>query len=86
MNISMQRHLSIGLFTRVKFKQEEFEMKRKIHNVVLMVLIYLNAFSLLFWILVIDAIISWQPYVIMAVNAGFLVLVGYANGLFGEED
>lgn len=86
MNISMQRLLGIGLFTRVKFKQEEFEMKRKIHNVVLMVLIYLNAFSLLFWISVIDAIISWQPYVIMAVNAGFLVLVGYTNGLFGEED
>lgn len=61
-------------------------MKRKIHDVVVMVLIYLNAFSLLFWISVIDAIISWQPYAIMAANAGFLVLVGYANGLFGEED
>lgn len=61
-------------------------MKRKIHNVVLKILIYLNLFSLMFWICAIDAIISWQPWVIMAVNFGFLVLVGYANGVSENED
>lgn len=61
-------------------------MKRKIYNVVLKILIYLNLFSLMFWICAIDAIISWQPWVIMAVNFGFLALVGYANGVFEDED
>jgi hypothetical protein len=38
--------------------------------------------SLMFWLCLIDNIVSWQPYVIMAVNAAFLSLVAYANGWF----
>ena len=45
----------------------------------------MNAFSLVYWICWIDAIISWQPWVIMLVNASFLILVAYANDMFIEE-
>lgn len=51
-----------------------------IHNGIIMALVYLNLLSLLFWMCCIDSIISWQPYVIMVVNALFLYMVGYANG------
>ena len=45
-----------------------------------------NAFSLLFWMCLIDSIISWQPVAIMAVNVIFLYLVAYANGwVYGTE-
>jgi hypothetical protein len=42
----------------------------------------LNGISLMFWFCLIDSIVSWQPYVIMAVNVAFLSLVAYANGWF----
>lgn len=56
--------------------------KKKLHNAVLKMLIGLNLFSLLYWLCWIDAIISWQPYAIMAVNFCFLLAVAYANGWF----
>ena len=56
------------------------KLKRKIHNAILITLYSLNAFSLVFWICLIDSIISWQPYVIMIVNFLFLMLGAYANG------
>ena len=55
-------------------------MKRKIHNAILKTLYFLNAFSLIYWVCRIDAIISWQPYVIVLVNFLFLMLGAYANG------
>lgn len=55
-------------------------VRRKIHNLILKVLVYINGISLVFWICLIDSIISWQPYVIMAVNIAFLAMVAYANG------
>ena len=35
--------------------------------------------SLMYWIVYIDYIISWQPYAIMAFNLLVLSLIGYAN-------
>lgn len=56
------------------------KIRRKIHNGIIKTLVFLNLFSLMFWVCCIDAIISWQPYLIMAVNFAFLTLVAYANG------
>lgn len=61
-------------------------LKKKMHNVIIKVLVGLNLFSLLYWLCWIDAIISWQPYVIMAVNFCFLLAVAYANGWFYNAD
>lgn len=55
-------------------------IRRKIHNAFVKILVFINLFSLMFWMCAIDSIISWQPYVIMAVNFGFLMLVAYVNG------
>lgn len=55
-------------------------LKIKIHNFILISLYSLNWFSFVFWICWIDAITSWQPYVIMIVNFAFLMLGAYANG------
>ena len=43
-------------------------------------LTFVNGVSLLFWIMVIDGICSWQPYLIMAINFGWLWMMAYANG------
>lgn len=61
-------------------------IRRALHNTILKTLIFLNALSLLYWVCWIDAIISWQPYAIMTVNFCFLLVVGYANGLFDRVD
>lgn len=53
---------------------------RLIRKVVLNVLTMINAISLLFWILVVDAIVSWQPYLIMSINFCWLVAMAYRNG------
>lgn len=53
---------------------------RLIRKVVLNVLTMINAISLLFWILVVDSIISWQPYLIMSINFCWLVAMAYRNG------
>lgn len=55
-------------------------------NFIIKTLCVVNAFSLLFWMCMIDAIISWQPVAIMVVNMIFLYLVAYANGwIYGTE-
>lgn len=55
-------------------------IRRHAKNFIIKTLCTINAFSLIFWICAIDAIISWQPYVIMFFNALFLWVVAYANG------
>lgn len=55
-------------------------MCRHAKNFIIKTLCVINAFSLLFWMCLIDSIISWQPMAIMAVNIIFLYLVLYANG------
>lgn len=60
-------------------------VRRHAKNFIIKTLCVFNAFSLMFWVCMIDSIVSWQPYVIMAVNILFLCLVGYANGCFYEE-
>ena len=55
-------------------------------NFIIKTLCVVNAFSLLFWVCLIDSIISWRPVAIMAVNLIFLHLVAYANGwVYGTE-
>lgn len=60
-------------------------IRKHFKNFIIKTLCVLNAFSLVYWICWIDAIISWQPWVIMLVNASFLILVAYANDMFIEE-
>lgn len=60
--------------------------RRHAKNFILKTLCVVNAFSLLFWVCLIDSIISWQPVVIMVVNIIFLYLVAYVNGwIYGTE-
>lgn len=55
-------------------------IRRHAKNFIIKTLCIINAFSLIFWVCAIDAIISWQPYVIMLFNTLFLLAVAYANG------
>ncbi len=60
--------------------------RRHAKNFIIKTLCVVNAFSLLFWVCLIDSIISWQPVVIMVVNIIFLYLVAYVNGwIYGTE-
>ena len=60
--------------------------RRHAKNFIIKTLCVVNAFSLLFWMCLIDSIISWQPVAIMVVNVIFLYLVAYANGwVYGTE-
>lgn len=54
-------------------------MRRLLKNFIIKSLVLINLFSLLYWMCLVDYIISWQPVVIMAVNFLFLWLVAYAN-------
>lgn len=54
--------------------------RRKLKNFIIKALVIINLFSLMFWMCLVDSIISWQPFVIMLVNISFLWLVAYANG------
>lgn len=53
--------------------------RKHVKNFIIKTLCILNAFSLLFWVCMLDSIISWQPYVIMLSNLSFLSLVTYVN-------
>lgn len=55
-------------------------IRRHFKNFIIKALCVINAFSLAFWLCAIDAIISWQPYVIMLFNALFLWAAAYVNG------
>lgn len=56
------------------------KQRKRIKNFILKSFTFVNGMSLLFWIMVIDDIISWQPYLIIAFNMGWLWLMAYANG------
>ena len=65
----------------MNFLKKTKRIRKKIHIFGLKVFTFLNFMSLIFWISCIDAIISWQPYVIMIFNFAWLYLMAYANGL-----
>lgn len=65
-----------------KFIVTSKRTRRKIHNFGLKTITMLNVISFFYWVCWIDAIISWQPYLIMAINFGWICLFAYANGYF----
>lgn len=60
-------------------------IRRHIKNFIIKALLVTNFTSLLFWMCYLDAIISWQPYVIMLVNALVVGVIGYANDWFIDQ-
>lgn len=60
--------------------------RRKLKNFIIKTLVIINLFSLIFWMCLVDSIISWQPFVIMLVNSSFLWLVAYANGYIYDTE
>lgn len=61
-------------------------IRRHIKNFIIKALLVINFTSLLFWMCYLDAIISWQPYVIMLVNALVVGVIGYANDWFIDQE
>lgn len=59
---------------------------RKLKNFIIKILVIINLFSLIFWMCLVDSIISWQPFVIMIINISFLWLVAYANGYIYDTE
>lgn len=59
---------------------------RKLKNFIIKTLVITDLFSLIFWMCLVDSIISWQPFVIMIVNISFLWLVAYANGYIYDTE
>lgn len=53
--------------------------RKHFKNYAIKTLCIINALSLLYWLIVLDSIASWQPLVIMAVNLAFLIAVAYVN-------
>lgn len=60
--------------------------RRKLKNSIIKTLVITNLSSLIFWMCLVDSIISWQPFVIMLVNISFLWLVAYANGYIYDTE
>lgn len=56
-------------------------IRRHLKNFIIKTLCVVNICSLITLGSAIDAIISWQPYVIMLVNFLFLFTVAYVNGI-----
>lgn len=54
--------------------------KKKILKMVIKTFTIMNLLSLMFWISCLDGIVSWQPWLIIAFNFGWLILVAYVNG------
>lgn len=61
-------------------------VRRKLKNFIIKILVIINLFSLIFWMCLVDSIISWQFFVIMIVNISFLWLVAYANGYIYDTE
>lgn len=61
-------------------------VRRKLKNFIIKILVIINLFSLIFWMCLVDSIISWQPFVIMIINISFLWLVAYANGYIYDTE
>lgn len=53
--------------------------RRHFKNFAIKTLCIINTLSLLYWLTVLDGIVSWQPLAIMAVNLAFLLAVAYVN-------
>ena len=56
-------------------------VRKHFKNFVIKTLLVVNIFSLLFWLSFIDYIISWQPYVIMAVNFVVISWIALVNDI-----
>lgn len=61
------------LCRRCKYVRKHFK------NFVIKTLLTANIISLLFWLSFIDYIISWQPYLIMAVNFVVICWIALVN-------
>lgn len=61
-------------------------VRRKLKNFIIKIRVIINLFSLIFWMCLVDSIISWQSFVIMIVNISFLWLVAYANGYIYDTE
>lgn len=57
------------------------KVRIRIHKIGIKIFTALNIISLLFWVSLIDCIISWQPYVIMLFNFVWICIVLWAYGL-----
>ncbi len=58
--------------------------RKHFKNFVIKTLCIINALSLLYWLIVLDGIASWQPLVIMTVNLSFLLAAAYVNLVRGD--
>lgn len=58
--------------------------RKHFKNFVIKTLCIINALSLLYWLIVLDGIASWQPLAIMIVNLAFLIAVAYVNLVRGD--
>ena len=58
--------------------------RKHFKNFVIKTLCIINALSLLYWLIVLDGIASWQPLAIMAVNLAFLITVACVNLVRGD--
>lgn len=56
-------------------------IRKHFKNFMIKSLIFINAFSLLFWLSIVDYIISWQPYAIMTVNFTWLCWIAVVNNV-----
>lgn len=54
-------------------------IKKHFKNFVIKTLVFVNMISFMYWCLLIDYIISWQPYAIMILNLSVIALIVYAN-------
>lgn len=59
--------------------------RKHIKNFLIKTACWVCGIGLLAGVCLVDSFTSWQPYVIMAAQAAFLLLAGYANGVFGGE-
>ena len=66
---------STKICRRCKYVRKHFK------NFVIKTLLGVNIFSLLFWLSFIDYIISWQPYLIMAVNFVVICWIALVNDI-----
>lgn len=54
-------------------------IRKHFKNFVIKTLVFVNMISFMYWCLLIDYIISWQPYAIMILNLSVTALIAYAN-------
>ncbi len=59
-------------------------VRKHFKNFVIKSVLGLNLISFVYWVLLVDYIISWQPFAIMVFNLLVIFLIGYANKDMGE--